>query len=202
MEERMSYKAAIFAALMVGVLCFNASAGCGRWVVRDNTDYLQDPLMDMDNPATDAPNLTATQGSTLESDGKTQSAAILSNAKKRPNLSGKWYIKLNSTANTSADLILVQSTDFADDGKDRVQGYGNLKGNGLPIPITGTGYLSNDTLDMSFNPGLGTGTSKSIEKYVLRLSMIKGTLYGTYELYNSDALTGKGNATATRSGSR
>ena len=202
MEERMSYKAAILAALVVGVLCFNASAGCGRWVVRDNTDYLKDPLMDVNDPATDAPNLTATQGSAVVTDVKTQSDASRSNATPKPDLSGKWYVKLNSAANTSADLILVQSTDSAEDGKDRVQGYGNLKGNGLAIPITGTGFLSNDTLNMDLKLGFGAGASKSIEKYVLRLSMIKGTLYGSYELYNSDVMTGKGNATATRSGSR
>jgi len=197
----MSYKAAILAALVVGVLCFNASAGCGRWVVRDNTDYLKDPLMDMNDPVTDAPNLTATQVSAPEADKKTQSEASSSNATPNPDLSGKWYLKLNSSANTSADLILVQSTGLAEDGKDRVQGYGNLKGNGLAIPITGTGFFSNDTLDMALKLGVGTGASKSIGKYVLSLSMNKGTLLGSYELYNSDVLTRKGNATATRSGS-
>jgi hypothetical protein len=201
MEEKISYRAAILAALVVGVLCFNASAGCGRWVVRDNTDYLKDPLMDVNNPVTDAPNLTATQDSAIVTDVKTQSGASPSNATPEPDLSGKWFVKFNSASNTSADLILVQSTDSAEDGKDRVQGYGNLKGNGLAIPITGTGFLSNDTLDMNLKLGFGAGASKSIEKYVLRLSMIKGTLYGSYELYNSDVLTGKGNATATRSGS-
>ena len=202
MEERMSYKAAILAALAVGVLCFNASAGCGRWVVRDNTDYLKDPLMDVNDPATDAPNLTATQGSAPEADVKTQSGASSSNTTPNPDLSGKWYVKLNSAANTSIDLFLVQSTGLAEDGKDQVQGYGNLKGNGSPIPITGTGSFSNDTLDMALKLGFGAGASKSNEKYVMRLSMIKGTLYGNYDLYNSDVLTGKGNATATRSGSR
>ena len=199
--EKMSYKGAILAALVVGVLCFNASAGCGRWVVRDNTDYLQDPLVDMNNPTKDAPNLTATQNHFVEANQRTKSAANRSNAKPKLDLSGKWYVKLDSPANISADLILVQSTDFADDSKDRIQGYGNLKERTLVIPITGTGYLSNDTLDMALKLGVGTGAGKSIEKYVLKLSMIKDTLHGSYELYNSDALTGKGNATATRSGS-
>ena len=197
----MSYKAAILAALVVGVLCSNASAGCGRWVVRDNTDYLKDPLMDMNDPATDAPNLTATPVSAPEADEKTPGDVSSSNATPSLDLSGKWSVKLHSSANTSADLILVQSTGLAEDGKDRVQGYGNLKGNGLAIPITGTGFLSNDTLDMDLKLGVGTGASKSNEKYVLRLSIIKGTLNGSYELYNSDVLAGKGNATATRSGS-
>lgn len=195
----MSYKAAILAALVVGVLCSNASAGCGRWVVRDNTDYLKDPLMDMNDPVTDAPNLTTTQVSAPEADKKAGSEPSSSNAMPNPDLSGKWYLKLNSSANTSADLILVQSTSLAEDGKDRIQGYGNLKGNGLAIPITGTGFLSNDTLDMALKPGSGTGTGKSNEKYVLSLSTIKGTLCGSYELYNSETLTEKGNATATRS---
>jgi hypothetical protein len=198
----MSYKTAFLAAFVVLVLCFNASAGCGRWVVRDNTDYLQDPLMNVKDPATDAPNLTATQGSTLKADVKTQSGTSRTNATPNPDLSGKWYVKLNGAANASADLFLIQSTDFAENGKDRVQGYGNLKGNGSKTPITGTGSLSNGTLDMDLKMGFGAGSSKSIEKYLLRLSMLKGTLYGSYELYNLDALIEKGNATATRSGSR
>ena len=147
--------------------------------------------MDVNDPATDAPNLTATQSSVVVTDAKTQSGANRSNAMPNPDLSGKWYVKLNSTANTSTDLILVQSTDSAEDGKDRVQGYGNLKGNDLAIPITGTGFLSNDTLGMDLKMGFGAGATKSIEKYVLRLSMIKGILDGSYELYDSDVMTGK-----------
>jgi hypothetical protein len=114
----------------------------------------------------------------------------------------------NGTSSSIVRLIPLQisslsnQTDSAEDGKDRVQSYGNIKRNGLAIPITGTGFLSNDTLDMDLKLGFGAEASKSIEKYVLRLSMIKGTLYGSYELYNSDVMTGKGNATATRSGSR
>ena len=157
--------------------------------------------MDINDPVTDAPNLTATQGNLVEAEKKPLNDSIRSSTTQKPDLSGKWYLNLNSVANTSADLILVQSTNPADDGKYRVQGYGNLKGNGLAIPITGTGFLSNDTLDMALKLGVGTGAGKSNEKYVLSLSMIKGALYGSYELYNSDVLTGKGNATATRSGS-
>ena len=158
--------------------------------------------MDVNNPTTDTPNLTATQNHFAEANERTKSAEIRSNATPKLDLSGKWYVKLDSLANTSADLIFVQSTDFADDRKDRIQGYGNLKWRSLAIPIIGTGYLSNDTLDMDLKLGFGNRASKSIEKYVLKLFMIKGTLYGEYELYNSDVLTGKGTATATRSGSR
>lgn len=196
----MSLKAAILAALAVGILCFNASAGCGKWVVRETTDYLKDPLMDVGDPAIDAPNLTTAQGSAPETDVKTQSGASSSYDIPKLDLSGKWSVRLDNKANTSADLILIQSTYLAEDGKDRVQGYGTLKGNDLAIPITGTGFLSNDTLDMNLKQGFSAGASKSNEKYVLRLSLIKGTLYGSYDLYNSDALTEKGNATATRSG--
>ncbi len=91
----------------------------------------------------------------------------------------------------TADLILAQSTDLSEDGKDRIHGYGNLKADSLTIPITGTGLLSNDTLDMGIKLGSGSAARKSIEKYVLRLFMGKNTLSGSYELYNSDMLTGK-----------
>ncbi len=195
----MSYIAAILAALVVGVLCANASAGCGRWVVRDSTDYLKDPLMEVNDPSTDAPNLTAMQSVPAEAGKRVQSDPSSSSHTPNPDLSGKWDVKLNSPANTSVALFLIQSADQAGEGIDRVQGYGNLKGNGSEISITGTGDLSNNTLDMDLKLGFGAGAGKSIERYVLRLSKDKeGVLYGSYELYKSDVLTGKGNATATR----
>jgi hypothetical protein len=105
------------------------------------------------------------------------------------------------TTNASADLILIQSAGLADDGRDRIQGYGNLKDKRLMVPITGNGFLSNDTLDMDLKLGFSNAASKTKGKYVLRLAAVKKTLSGSYELYNSDVLAEKGNATATRSGS-
>ena len=195
----MRYKIAILVVLIIGFLCFNASAGCGRWVVRDNTDYLQDPLMDVNDPGpSSASKPNATQGNTAESDEKTKAIAP-ANSTSKPDLSGKWSIKLNGINNVSADLILIQSNDLADDGRDRIQGYGSFKEKGLMIPITTTGFLSDDTLDMDLKLGFGNGTSKSNGKYVLRLAKAGKTLSGSYELFNSGVLTEKGNASATRS---
>jgi len=32
--------------LILFLLSFQASAGCGKWVIRDNTDFLADPTFD------------------------------------------------------------------------------------------------------------------------------------------------------------
>jgi hypothetical protein len=195
----MRYKIAILAVLIIGFLCFNASAGCGKWVVRDNTDYLQDPLMDMNDPGpSSASNPNAMQGNAAEPGEKTKAIAP-ANSTSKPDLSGKWSIKLNGTNNVSADLILIQSNDLADDGRDRIQGYGSFKEKAQTIPITIAGFLSDDTLDMDLELGFSNGASKSNEKYVLRLANAGKTLSGNYELFNSGVLTEKGNASATRS---
>ena len=169
----MNYKAAIPAIFLIGVLCFNASAGCGRWVVRDTTDYFRSPLVNVKDPSTDAPNLTAKQDNFAKDDGTNLNDTIRANAKPKLDISGKWYVKLNGTANTYSRSYPAQSTDLSEDGKDRIHGYGNLKADSLTIPITGTGLLSNDTLDMGIKLGSGSAARKSIEKYVLRLFMGK-----------------------------
>jgi hypothetical protein len=196
----MRYKTIILAFLILGALCSNASAGCGKWVPRA-TDYLQDPLMDMNEPASNAPIPSTSQGNAADSNIESQAAATSTNAAPKMDISGKWSFKLNGSANSSADVILIQSASFADDGKDRIQGYGNINENSLIIPLTATGSLSNDTLDLELKPGASDGASKLDKKYVLKMTLVKKVLLGRYEIYSSDVLSGNGNATATRSGS-
>ena len=42
----MRMKSILSLALILIILASPAWAGCGRWVVRDNTDFLADPLFD------------------------------------------------------------------------------------------------------------------------------------------------------------
>jgi hypothetical protein len=195
----MTYKSLFLAFLIIGSLCFNASAGCGKWVPRP-TDYLQDPMMDMSDPTSSESNTGATveqtEGTNIQSQTETSSA----NAAPKLDLSGKWSFKLNGTSNQSADLILIQSASWADDGKDRIQGYGSLFEDSQVIPLTATGSLSNDALELELKPNGNDMISKSHKKYVLRMSPGQEDLLGTYEMYSSDVLAGVGNATATRLG--
>jgi hypothetical protein len=195
----MTYKSLILAFLIIGSLCFNASAGCGKWVPRP-TDYLQDPMMNMNDPTSSESNTGAT--AELTAGANIQSQTDASNAKVAPklDLSGKWSFKLNGTSNQSADLILIQSGSWADDGKDRIQGYGSLFEDSQVIPLTAIGSLSNDALELELKPNGNEVVSKFDKKYVLRMSPGQEDLLGTYEMYGSDVLDGKGNATATRLG--
>ena len=42
----MSMKSILSLALILIILASPAWAGCGKWVIRDNTDFLADPLFD------------------------------------------------------------------------------------------------------------------------------------------------------------
>jgi len=195
----MTYKSLFLAFLIIGSLCFNASAGCGKWVPRA-TDYLQDPMMDMNDPTSSESNTGTTAEQTAVANIQSQPEASSANAAPKLDLSGKWSFKLNGTSNQSADLILIQSASWADDGKDRIQGYGSLFEDSLVIPLTATGSLSNDALELELKPNGNDVVSKFDKKYVLRMSPEQEDLLGTYEIYGSDVLDGKGNATATRLG--
>jgi hypothetical protein len=88
---------------------------------------------------------------------------------------------------SSLDLILIQSGD-------RLQGYGTLEERGAQIPATATGSMSQD------NVRLDVKLSRQNKDYRLDLSLINSTLEGSYELYESDKLSEKGDAKASRSG--
>ena len=100
----------------------------------------------------------------------------------------------------SADLIFIQSAGWSGDGADRIQGYGSISESGKVTPLTATGSLSNNTLNIDLKPSGSGSPSSSNKKYLLKLEMVETTLLGRYEIYNSDLLAGEGNATATRSG--
>jgi hypothetical protein len=195
----MKYRNLVAAFLIIGSLCFNASAGCGKWVPRA-TDYLQDPMMDMIDPASNQPISEASASQTASTNIQSKPAAANLSVVPKIDISGKWSIKLNSTTNQSADVILIQSASWADDGKDRIQGYGSLFENSLITPLTATGSLSNDTLDLELKPSANNGDSKSNKKYVLKMALGQKYLFGTYEIYSQNVLDEKGNATATRLG--
>lgn len=191
---------AIFAILIIGLLCFDAAAagGCGRWVVRDNTDFLQDPIMDMNyDPIPNATPSAAAASGDAKADAIPPETAI---SAPEIDLSGSWSVKLNGTTNASIDMILIQSTGWSDDGAVRMQGYGSIYEGTKATQLTATGSLSNNTLTIDLKPsGKGSPDSPN-RKYILKLEMAETKLSGSYEMYSSDLLAEKGSATAERSG--
>jgi hypothetical protein len=95
---------------------------------------------------------------------------------------------LEQNKGTAIDLILIQTGE-------RLQGYGTLIGSGSDIPATATGSI----LDGSVS--LDVKLVKQKKDYKLDLALVKNKMEGDYELYESEMLTGDGNATASRSAS-
>ncbi|MGV8088721.1 MAG: hypothetical protein ACP5OM_00410 [Methanothrix sp.] len=191
-------------ALVVVLLASPAWAGCGKWVIRENPNY--DYLSDADFDQAVASSTGA--AATLNSDGTTKESSekdlavekaqkdeeLKENAVLKedpiPDLGGEWKVLLDMKIDgqdqqTALDLILIQT-------KDRLQGYGTLIEEGADLPATATGSISDDSVSRNV---------KQVEQkkeYKLDLAVIEGGLKGVYELYESEKLAGKGNATASR----
>ena len=191
--------------LIMALLAYPAWAGCGKWVVRDNTDFLTDPLFDQavasstGSSATLNPDGTAKQSTeTAEKENKSETP-VVSNAvaaeKKDPaiDLGGKWRVMLEKgtleqNKGIALDLILIQTGE-------RLQGYGTLIGSGSDIPATATGSISDGSVSLDVK------LVKQKKDYKLDLALVNNKMEGNYELYESEKLEEDGNATASRSAS-
>jgi len=176
--------------MVAALLVSQAMAGCGKWVVRETTDYLDDPVFE------DAVADSTGSSATMNADGSLNQnqesnktdAEQPATVKKEPvvDLAGKWKLVLQQDPKTSMDLILIQSGD-------RLQGYGTLAENGADIPATAMGSISKDAVSLEVK------LSKQKQDYNLDLLLTNGDLEGSYELYNDNKLSQSGNATAVRS---
>jgi hypothetical protein len=176
--------------LILAMLTSPAFAGCGKWVIRDNTDFLKDPMFD------DAVASSTGSAATVNSDGTPKEAknetvennekAIVAE-KKAPaiDLAGKWKVMLEKS---TIDLILIQAGD-------RLQGYGTLQEGGSDSPATATGSISDEGISLDVK------LIQQKKDYRLDMALVKSELEGSYELYEMEKLAEKGNATGSRSGS-
>lgn len=187
-----SIKIILLVVLLTLLLSTHALAGCGRWVIRENTDFLEDPIFDDAVKTSTMGSATGTE--TTNDSAVSESAKPKAEAKKSvdqersaPDVSGKWLFKLPENMGGSLDLILMQSGS-------RLQGYAQLMENGSQVTATATGTVSQDSVDLDVR------TVKSKESRRLDLALNKNTLEGSCELYQGDQLLEKGNATATRNG--
>jgi len=187
--------------LILAMLACPAYAGCGKWVIRDNTDFLKDSIFDdavassTGSSATVNPDGTAkAKNETAENSEKGATNTVIAE-KKAPtiDLAGKWKVRLEKSpaeqnAGKAIELILIQTGD-------RLQGYGTLLEEGLDSPATATGSISDEgiSLDVKLIP--------QKKDYRLDLALVKSKLEGSYELYEMEKLEENGNATASRSSS-
>jgi len=177
--------------LVMTIFSFQASAGCGRWVIRENTnvvDYLADPVFDA---AFNDPAIDPSEKSNEVANANVESTNIsqpLQEDKEIVDLSGKWQINMDKPTGYLR-LILIQSDE-------RLQGY--LIDNITEVPATVTGSISENTVVLDaklVSDGIPNRTDK---KYKLDLAPSRVTMSGRYELYEANKLIRMGNATAIK----
>ncbi|MDD1752923.1 MAG: hypothetical protein LUQ38_07540 [Methanotrichaceae archaeon] len=187
----MMFKLMISIMLMVTIISFQASAGCGRWVVRENSnvDYLADPVFDaaFNDPVI---NPYEKSNEVANADVSNNTSQPLQEDKKLADLSGKWQINMGKSEDYLR-LILIQSDD-------RLQGYGNLIDNTTEIPATATGSVSKNTVNLDTKLVVDGTLNKADRKYKIDLASSRKTMSGSYELYEANKLIREGNATAIR----
>ena len=186
--------------LILAILASPAFAGCGKWVIRDNTDFLEDPIFDDAVASSTGSSATVNpDGMAKEEKNETEENSENGNSinttvalKVAPiiDLAGTWKVRLEKSPaeqNTgkAINLILIQTGD-------RLQGYGTLLEDGSDIPATAMGSICNE--------GISLDLKLSSQKKVYRLDMalVKSELEGSYELYEMETLAENGNATAKR----
>ncbi|MDM7913015.1 MAG: hypothetical protein QUS09_07950 [Methanotrichaceae archaeon] len=199
--------------LVIVLLTPQALGGCGKWVVRTpETDFLEDPTFD--EAVKSSTGLTATvKGTAADDDGgegaeddakdsadtKAEASASKTPSVEVPDVSGNWQVRMENLTGCTLNLILIQS-------KDRLQGYGSLEENGIEIPATAMGSVSDDAANLDIKLVKDGSLNKEDRQYKLSMALeeevleeAEGTLLGRYEYYLSDEFTSEGKATATRS---
>ena len=193
----MRMKSILSLAMILIILASPAWAGCGRWVVRDNTDFLADPLFDAAmESSTGINDLDGSEESQAANQGENNSTATSAVAvvqKEDPiiDLAGKWRMSLTGDGTESAkimDIILIQSGE-------RLQGYGSITEGDSDALATATGAVSEDEISLEVK------VNSQQEDYRLDLIHEESSMQGSYVLYQAERLAESGNATAIRGGS-
>ncbi len=184
--------------LILAMLTSSASAGCGKWVIRDNTDFLKDPIFDDAVASSTGSSATVNPDGTAKAKNETAESsekAVTNNAvaeKKAPtiDLAGKWKVLLEKRpaeqdAGKAINLILIQNGN-------RLQGYGTLLEEGGDTPATATGSISEEGISLDVK------LVQQQKDYRLDMALVRSELEGSYELYETEELAEMGNATASR----
>jgi hypothetical protein len=190
-------KSILSLALILIILASPAWAGCGRWVVRDNTDFLADPLfdaaMESSTGINDIDGSEESQAANQGENNSTATSAVAVVQKEDPiiDLAGKWRMSLTGDVTESAkimDIILIQSGE-------RLQGYGSITEGDSDALATATGAVSEEEISLEVK------VNSLQEDYRLDLIHENSSMQGSYALYQAERLAESGNATAIRAGS-
>ncbi|NYT01611.1 MAG: hypothetical protein GKC10_02485 [Methanosarcinales archaeon] len=162
-------------------------------MVRETTDYLDDPLFNALAEPSDGQEETAAEEAGAEGQQAEIQEQNLTDQKPAVDLSGKWMIGLNGSSTGSLDLIMINSGSS-------VSGYGNLTESGSVYAVTARGTLTEPDLTLEIRPVTNGDAYNAVRLFQLKLALAGQSLAGTYQIYQSEELVGRGNATATRNG--
>jgi hypothetical protein len=178
----------LFSVLLLAILLSSlASAGCGRWVVRETTDYLADPLFDMTFPgAQEKANSTESNSTKIEQPEN----STTTETKALPDLAGEWLVELNGSDRGRMELTLLQTGD-------RLRGYATLPGIGSEVHADGIGQLSSEKVNLDLKV-IEKTPGQEADHYLLNLSLVNQTLSGLYEMRTGSGIEERGRATASR----
>jgi len=107
-------------------------------------------------------------------------------------MGGKWTIKLEGLG-SSLELVLIQTGE-------RIMGSGTLNEGKTKIPVTASGSVSRNRLELDAKTVVGDYVNQIDKSYNMKLAESDGTFTGSYEAYEGEKFISEGNATAVKPG--
>lgn len=120
------------------------------------------------------------EGSTVQSRSDAQS------------MGGKWTINLEGLGSTLELILIPTGQGF--------MGSGNLIEGKTKIPVTASGSVSRDRVQLEAKTVVGDYVNKIDKSFSMELAESGGIFSGSYEAYEGEKLLSEGNATASKPG--
>jgi hypothetical protein len=107
-------------------------------------------------------------------------------------MGGKWTIKFAGLG-SSLELVLIQTGE-------RLMGSGTLNEGKTKIPVTASGSVSRNRLELDVKTVVGDYVNQIDKSYNIKLAKSEGAFSGSYEAYEGEKFLSEGNATAVMPG--
>ncbi len=107
-------------------------------------------------------------------------------------MGGKWTIKFDGLG-SSLELVLIQTGE-------RIMGSGTLNEGKTKIPVTASGSVSKNRLELDIKTVVGDYVNQIDKSFNVKLAESDGDFSGSYEAYEGEKFVSEGNATAIEPG--
>lgn len=107
-------------------------------------------------------------------------------------MGGKWTIKFAGLG-SALELVLIQTGE-------RLMGSGTLNEGKTKIPVTASGSVSRNRLELDVKTVVGDYVNQIDKSYNIKLAKSEGDFSGSYEAYEGEKFISEGNATAVMPG--